>query len=132
MKSVREINITEDYQEICAWWDDWGWPNIPKKILPPTGYMIVEEGVRICAAWLYLTNSGLSSIEWIIMNKETTKEQRQGAIEMLFEYIEKEAEKYGANTVITNLINPNLKYKLNKVGYIEGDGKLYSMIKQLS
>ena len=126
---ARIVDLKLDYPNICHWWSAWDWPAVPLDILPPTGFIVSNKGADICAAWLYLTNSRLASIEWIISNRDTTREQRAGGIEYLFEHIAKRAKEAYYSHLITNLTHKGLSKRLTQIGYGEADTGLTSMIK---
>ena len=84
---VKRFNKETDYEEICDWWRSWGLPVHPKEILSETGITISRGGVNICSSFIYSTDSYICFFEFAIMNRNTTKEQREGALEKLGEML---------------------------------------------
>ena len=79
-----------DYEKILVnWWNDWGWEPPQKDFLPEDGKggMIVYDGdTPVCAGFIYVTNSKVAWVDWIISNKEYRKKpQRSNAIGLLIE-----------------------------------------------
>ena len=74
-----EIKALEDsdYENIlCKWWKDWDWEAPPKDFLPDNGKggLIVYDGdTPVCAGFIYVTNSAVSWVDWIISNKQYRK-----------------------------------------------------------
>lgn len=65
--------IESDYSNIlCKWWKDWRWLAAPSKDALPddgTGGLIVYDGdTPVCAGFLYISNSKVCHISWIISN----------------------------------------------------------------
>ena len=80
-------NLTDkDYKELSSWWKEWGWPVLPKDMLPDNGtggIMIEHEGENIVAGFLYWSNSKMVWLDWIISNPKTNRDIRQEAIKKL-------------------------------------------------
>ena len=46
--------------------------------------MVLDDEVPVCAGFMYITNSKVAWVDWIISNKEYTKKpQRKDAIKLL-------------------------------------------------
>jgi hypothetical protein len=61
-----------DYDVIAPWFVAHGWQQAPHRtILPPTGFIIEgDDGKILAGAFLYLTNSPLAFLEWLVTNPE--------------------------------------------------------------
>jgi len=84
---IRELTHT-DYDDILlGWWKQWGWEPPQRDFLPNNGkggVIVFDEDVPVCAGFMYMTNSKVSWVDWIISNKEYTKKpQRKDAIRLL-------------------------------------------------
>ena len=80
-----------DYETICSWWKWWRWAVLPKDFLPNNGeggFMIEKNNVPIVCGFLYLTNSKVAILEWIVSNPEYKDKDRKQAIEKLLIDIE--------------------------------------------
>jgi hypothetical protein len=110
---------SEDYEILAKWWESWGWPAIPEMALPqaePRGVIVTNEGVDICAGFLYKTDSCTCWIENIISNKEAPKELRKGSIEYLIDTIASEAEELGFKVMMTSIKHEGLIEKFIATG----------------
>lgn len=124
----------EDYETICEWWKWWRWTPVSKEMLPNNGtggVMIQDNGVDVCAGFLYTTNSSLCKIEWIISNyKVKNKKVRSQAIQLLIDTLSSTAKELGFKVAFTYLLNENLIKKYENCGFINSS-KPIEMIKKL-
>ena len=86
---VRTL-VESDYDNILTkWWDDWGWESPQKDFLPDNGtggVMVLDGEEPICAGFIYVTNSSVAWVDWIVSSKTYRKKpQRQQAIGLLIE-----------------------------------------------
>lgn len=65
LEEYREIT-EEDFIEISSWLSMRSWP-MPNasKCLPKTGYVYLEDGKRMAAAYVYMTNSNVVIVSWV-------------------------------------------------------------------
>ena len=116
--------LTEnDYEEtLVGWWESWGFTPPPRDFLPDDGkggIMVYDEDELVCAGFMYITNSRIAWINWIISNKQYRKKpQRKQAIELLIttlsEMCKNTGSKYGYALIQNNaLVNiyKDLGYK---------------------
>ena len=132
---VKELNET-DYEDILVgWWKQWGWEPPQKDFLPNNGkggIMVYEGDTPICAGYMYITNSKVSWVDWIISNKEyTNKPQRRDAIKLLVSTLTEICRTTGSKYVYALIKNQSLIKTYNELGYIEGDSYTSEMIKAL-
>lgn len=132
---IRELNET-DYDEILVgWWKQWGWEPPQKDFLPNDGkggIIVFDEDVPVCAGFMYLTNSKVSWVDWIISNKEYTKKpQRKDAIKLLVSALTDICKKAGSKYSYALIKNESLIGTYEDLGYIKGDSYTVEMIKVL-
>ena len=77
-----------DYEQILVgWWKDWKWEPPLKDFLPDdgkSGIIIYDNNTPVCAGFIYMTNSKVAWVDWIISNKQyTNKEGRKSALSLL-------------------------------------------------
>ena len=128
---VKKFNKQTDYEEICEWWKSWKLPVHPKEILSENGITISKEGVNICTSFIYSTDSYICFFEFAIMNRNTTREQREGALERLGEELLLKAKSMGYNDIFFYVkrdikrIHPDERHaiKLNNLNKIIKDLK---------
>ena len=132
---IRELHDT-DYEEILVgWWQQWGWEPPQKDFLPRDGKggIIVYDGeTPICAGYMYLTNSKVAWVDWIISNKEYTKKpQRKDAIKLLVSALTEICKNTGSKYVYALIKNQSLIGTYEELGYLKGDSYTSEMIKAL-
>jgi hypothetical protein len=132
---IRELSET-DYDDILVgWWKQWGWEAPKRDFLPNDGKggIIVYDGdIPICAGFMYLTNSKVAWVDWIISNKEyTNKLQRKDAIKLLVSALTEICKKSGSKYSYALIKNESLIGMYEELGYIKGDSYTNEMIKIL-
>jgi hypothetical protein len=133
--NVRPLN-ENDYDTILKkWWGEWGWEAPAKDFLPDngTGGVIVYDGeIAVCAGFVYITNSKVAWVEWIISNKQYRKKpQRSEAIKLLVETLTNICENTEHKYVYALIKNSSLMSTYEKLGYVKGDVYTTEMIKVL-
>jgi hypothetical protein len=124
------------YDEVLVgWWKDWKWVPPLKDFLPDNGkggLIIYDDKTPVCAGFIYMTNSKVAWIDWIISNKDYKKKpNRQQAISLLIHtltQIAKNADNVFAYALIKH---KGLIGVYEQEGYIAGDQYTKEMIKKL-
>lgn len=132
---TRALNET-DYQDILVnWWRQWGWEPPQIDFLPNNGKggIIVYDGdTPVCAGFMYLTNSKVSWVDWIVSSREYNKKpQRKEAINLLVLSLTEICKKAGSKYVYALIKNKHLINTYEELGYIKGDTYTSEMIKVL-
>ena len=93
--------LTEsDYEEtLLGWWKDWGWTAPPKDMLPQDGtggFMVLDGEEPVCAGFMYLSNSKLCCVDWIISSKTYRKKPQRQQLHFFFiEQSYRDSKEYG-------------------------------------
>jgi hypothetical protein len=132
---IRVLN-SKDYDEVLVeWWKDWGWDPPQKGFLPDngTGGCIVLDGDEpVCAGFMYITNSKVVWIDWIISNKNYRKKpERKEAINLLIETLTNISRNLGNKYAYALIKHNGLIESYEELGYIKGDKYTSEMIKIL-
>jgi hypothetical protein len=131
--TIRQLN-ENDYQEtLVKWWEDWGWTAPEKDFLPDDGkggYIVYDEDIPVCAGFIYITNSRVAWVDWIISNKEY-KEKRREAITMLIDTLTNLSKMSGSKYAYALIKNESLIKTYESLGYVKGDSYTSEMIKLL-
>jgi hypothetical protein len=132
---IRPLNA-EDYDTtLVKWWKEWGWTAPTKDFLPDNGKggMIVFDGdIPVCAGFIYLTNSKVAWVDWIISNKEYRKKpQRSDAVGLLIETLTNLCKNSGAKYSYALIKNKSLIKTYEVLGYDKADSYTQEMIKKL-
>lgn len=122
-----KVNLIEDgdYEKFCEWWKWNRFPAPPKDCLPNGGFgglkITGEDGIDICAGFLFETNSGIAWLEFVVSNYEVkNKEIRKEALTDLIRYLTVFAEQKGFKAVFTSLNSIKSKGLIEKhleIGY---------------
>lgn len=133
--TVRPLTDT-DYEDILVgWWKQWRWEPPMKDFLPNNGtggVMVLDGDTPICAGYMYLTNSSVSWVDWIISNKEYTKRpERREAIKLLVSTLSDISKKSGSKYAYALIKNQSLVKVYEDLGYIKGDSYTSEMLKAL-
>lgn len=133
--TIRQLNNT-DYDNILVdWWNQWGWTPPERDFLPNNGmggYIVYEADTPICAGFIYVTNSRVSWVDWIISNKKYTERiPRKQAIGLLIESLTNISRMSGSKYVYALIKNNSLIKTYEELGYIKGDSYTSEMIKIL-
>jgi hypothetical protein len=132
---IRTLNDS-DYDEILVgWWKQWNWEPPKKDFLPEDGKggIIVYDGdIPIIAGFIYVTNSKVAWVDWIISNKEyRIKEKRAEAKKLLIESLTNICKNSGSKYGYALIKNQALIKTYLDLGWSKGDGYTSEMIKLL-
>ena len=133
--NIRELN-ENDYDEILVgWWKQWGWVAPQRDFLPNDGkggVIVYDEDVPVCAGFMYITNSKVAWVDWIISNKQYTKKpQRKDAIKLLVSTLTDICKTTGSKYSYALIKNESLINIYEDLGYIQGSTYTKEMIKIL-
>tara|TARA_R110000868_G_scaffold912_7_gene6994 strand:+ start:2156 stop:2563 length:408 start_codon:yes stop_codon:yes gene_type:complete len=123
-----------DWATLQEWWDRWKWPKMNRDLLPLNGLggLIVCKGdTPIVAGYLYLTNSKVAWMEWIISNKDYREDDRKEAMEMLILGLEDIALSVDKSIILSVGRNVGLINVHKKLGYTVDDKASYEISKKL-
>ena len=133
--NIRKLEPSDYNIYLVKWWKDWGWTPPIKDFLPEEGtggILISDDKVPICAGFLYLTNSKVAWVDWIISNKKyTDRKNRKEALFMLIETLTHLAHNSKAKFCYALINHEPLKKIYKELGYTEGDKYNTEMIKAL-
>lgn len=132
---IRELN-ENDYDNILVdWWRQWGWAPPQRDFLPNDGkggIIVYDQDTPICAGFMYLTNSKVAWVDWIISSKQYTKKpHRKDAIKLLVSSLTGICKSTGSKYVYALIKSRNLIETYQELGYIKGDTYTGEMIKVL-
>jgi hypothetical protein len=120
-----------DYDMLRSWWKWFRFPAPPKDYLPEDGrggILVSKNGVPICAGFLFLNNSKIAWIEYLVSNPEYREEDRQQAIQRVIYELCVIAKNKGYKAAFTSLKNQNLIKRYEAVGFSVGSSNTTEMI----
>jgi hypothetical protein len=133
--TIRNLNESDYHNILVDWWIQWSWEPPKRNFLPDngTGGIIVYDGeTPVCAGFLYVTNSDVSWVDWIISNKEyKMKDKRREAIILLISSLTNIAKNSGASYAYALIKNNSLIKTYEDLGYVKGDTYTSEIIKLL-
>ena len=125
----------EDYKIICEWWEWWKWPVIPKDMLPDngeSGFLIEKNNIPIVSGFLYITNSKVVLLEWIVSNPKYREDDREEAIELLINSVEQLCRDMSTKYIFSIGRNKHLVETHKKLGWSVDKKSSYEIIKKLN
>jgi hypothetical protein len=132
---IRELNESDYDNILVAWWKQWGWEPPQRDFLPDNGkggIIVYDQDTPICAGFMYITNSKVAWVDWIISNKEYTKKpHRKDAIKLLVSTLTGICKNTGSKYVYALIKSRHLIETYEQLGYIKGDRYTSEMIKLL-
>lgn len=130
---IRVLEENDYDQILVGWWKDWGWEAPTRDFLPDNGkggFIVFDDDIPICAGFLYVTNSKVAWVDWIISNKKyTDRNKRSNALDLLIETLTNLGEGTGNKYAYALIKHPNLIDRYKRFGYINGDTYTSEMIK---
>ena len=109
----------EHLEEIDKWISFW-WKDkapLPVRHLPSTGYVVRQDKLLLAAGWLYVSNSLLGWMEWIVVNPQALKPIRNEALDMLISGILNKAAIYSVEAVVMSTPHLSLARKIKSLGF---------------
>ena len=133
--NIRKLN-SSDYDDILVdWWKDWGWEPPQKDFLPEDGeggLMVLDKDVPVCAGFIYITNSKVSWVDWIISNKNyQNKRAKHLAVNKLVDSLTNASQISGNKYAYALIKHKGLINTYKNLGYTQGDNYTQEMIKVL-
>lgn len=131
--SLRALKES-DYEDMSSWWKWWRWPELSKDVLPMNGtggLMVYKDDILIAAGFLYLTNSKVAWLDWIISNPEYRESDRKDALEVLIMGLEDVARSQGCNTIISITRSKSLMNIHEKLNYTVDKNPSYEISKKI-
>lgn len=133
--TIRPLDINDYDNILVGWWRDWGWEPVEREFLPENGNggAIVFDGDEpVCAGFIYLTNSRVAWVDWIISSKTYRKKpQRTEAIELLIDALTNACALSGYKYTYALIKHQSLIGAYERNGYVKGDVYTSEMIKAL-
>lgn len=131
--NLQYRQLTEnDYQDfLVKWWQDNRFTPPPIDFLPNNGkdgivVINTDTNEKICAGFIYITNSEVAWLEFIVSNFEVKdKELRKQAIEFLITQLSITSNK---KYIFTTVKNPNLIKHFTNSGFVIGSQNTTELI----
>jgi len=131
--TVRALQES-DWDTLQEWWSKWNWPTMSKDLLPlnGTGGLMVYKGNQLIAAgFLYLSNSKVAWLDWIISNPEYKEDNRKTALMLLIDSLEEVAKQQDYSIIISIARNKSLINIHKNLGYTVDENPSYEISKKI-
>lgn len=119
------------YDTLCEWWADWKFPAVAITSLPERIFVVSNDGVDLYAIPVYFGDSDLCWIGFVTGNKNSTKVQRDGALEYLLDMVEYYMKGIGARIAMTVSGTPVLKRLYERSDYTMSAEGINEYIKKI-
>ena len=131
MLKWRLENKSTFYDTLLKWWVDWDFPPVGYKSLPERIFVVSNDDIDVYAIPVTVGDSDMCMISFITGNKQTTKEQRKGALDYLLDKVETCMKYNGYNVIISISGTPSLKKLFEDNNYITSVGDTNEYIKRI-
>lgn len=110
-----------DYGKLVEWWNAYNFTPIPMSSLSSIGIMVSNEEEETVCGFLYLSNSDLCWVEFIVSNPNIKdKAIRTKAITQCINQLCEVAKEMNYRIAFTSLENKNLQDKYLSCGFVLG------------
>ena len=93
--------------------------------------MIEKNNIPIVSGFVYISNSEMAMLEWVVSNPEYREKDRKEAIELLINCVEHNCRKMGFKHLLTLCRNKHLIETHEKLGWHVNKEPSYELIKNL-
>jgi hypothetical protein len=93
--------------------------------------MVYKDDILIAAGFLYLSNSKVAWLDWIVSNPQYRQSDRKDALEVLIMGLEDVARHQGYNTIISIARNKSLINIHERLGYTVDKNPSYEISKKI-
>lgn len=135
MELKTRVLEESDWETLISWWKSWRWPEMSKEILPMNGtggIMVYKDNVPIVAGFLYLTNSKVAWLDWIVSNPSYKETDRKEAIMLLINTLEQIGKNQGYNVIISITRSKSLINIHKELNYTIDENPSYEISKKIN
>lgn len=119
-KMKAEVFTAEHHPTLASWWEAHGWPVIPMSSLPARGLLVGEEN-PVVAGFLYITDSDIGIMEWIVSDPKSSIFERSKSLDYLIEELCTLGKTLGCRLLLTFLKHDGLMKRVEKLGFVQTD-----------
>lgn len=119
---IKVFESETDYEDLNSWWQKHGSCAPALRFLPKTGFVVLVDGVKACAGFLYKTDSKLCVFEFVVCNPDVEKEPRGEALDMLIRAAQHWAKSNNFEYIYTCANIARYKARLVDNRFVPADG----------
>ena len=133
--TIRKFDLNNDYKDYCDWHNVFKRRNVmppTKEMLSNSGLIVEYKGQKVIAGFLYMTNSSIAAVEFIIANNKAPRDIRKKSLKKLLTNLERLSilEEYKFLLVYTNTIG-YINNLVENFGYKKNPYKTTELIKKI-
>ena len=122
---IKKYEEETHYKLIRSWWIEREGAAPQSDMLSSHGWISFINKRPIAALWLFpILNSKVAWVGWPIARLDSSKLERNLALEQVFGIIEREAQKMGYKYIWTTSGTPPVQDRLLDRGYVKGDSDI--------
>ncbi len=131
--NVRRCDNLEDFKLIESWWEDRIKVKDLHRVFSAFGYLAeTDEGKPIGSMFLYpVLACEVALIGWPCTSPDSTADERDLALEVLFDVLHEEAKRSGYKFMWTMSGVPPMQKRFLEQGYVVGDTNINQYWKEL-
>lgn len=120
--SSRLFKKNKDYDIVLSWWNEHNAVPADLDFLSDYGVIVSNGDKDIASLWFYpVVSAKFGIILSPVTNPDTTKEERNEALNLCFNSIHDLAKDLGFTTIMCWSNVPPVENRLNDLGYVPGD-----------
>lgn len=123
----EKFDKNKHYEQLRVFWKQYDWIAPEVDVLPETGYVAMVDDKPIAACFVYLSNSALCFMDWMIADKEANPDHRKEAVNGLIDKIKEQASESGYKIIYTITANTHLIGIYGEHGFQPMEKNAYSM-----
>lgn len=133
MIQLRDYSQEADYPVLSLWWAAHGWSPPHPSVLPKLAVIAQDGDLRVGGAFLYMDNSvGVSMMEWLVTNPDSTGRQSLEAIKHLCDFLAQRAKELGYGVMLTSCKQPGLARIYERNGFTRTDEAMIHLARNLT
>ena len=96
---LRNYDEQSDYRLAQKWWMQYNTAYLERHLLPPTGLVAMKEGQPIAMVWIYLSNSKVAQVAWMVSDPNIGPKLKVAAMVKMMDMAEGLARSNGYKSV---------------------------------
>lgn len=129
---VLKFDHETHYPLAAEWWTRHKFGVLPVEFLPKNGLVIeADDGTPVCLGFLYLTDSAMAWIEYIVANPDAPITVRSDAVDLLIESLVNLSKTLGVGCLFTSTTLRGLTKRYEKQGFVIGDRGTTQLVRRV-
>lgn len=121
----------QDHPLLISWWEGHKWPAIPMTALPTQGLIVYSNGQPVVAGFVYVTDSEVAIMEWLVSDPKSSPFTRSDALIILMEALCDLAKAGGAHFVFSFFKQPRLVARAESIGFKKTDTDMIHLLREI-